>query len=419
MSNSTTPERINHDLTSNKITRAEANLLYISLIENCEDVHYRIKCLEEFGKIIINSKKNFQILENYLISDVNPLVRFISAKILLQRFPNLCLNPLIWVIENDNSIVVLKELMALIKVSEEKNSKLLSERLLDRFTEIYGTIPKEAEFLLDIEYELNRNLEVAFLKPMVKNKTIIALDFAGKKLKRLPGSIGNLSNLEYLNLWDNNLTTLPKTIESLNNLQFLYLDWNKFRNMPNLQWDKLKSLKKLSYTNNSQISEFPNSLFKLIKKNFIQKYINEGVLSDDAPILGLLEILTGMKLKKLIKKEKISSLYACNYKINLNGNISGIYLYGYHSFQINVIPNCISSLKFLEELVLRDQNINSIPEFIKDINTLKLLDLRRNNIEIIPESLLEIKSLEFLDLGENKIKELPKSVKVSHIDLWF
>ncbi|MFX0134699.1 MAG: leucine-rich repeat domain-containing protein [Candidatus Hodarchaeota archaeon] len=253
---------------------------------------------------------------------------------------------------------------------------------------------------------------------MIKDKNIIALDFAGKKLKKLPASIGALSNLEHLNLWDNNLIKLPNTIESLLNLQYLYLDWNKFENLPNIQWDKLKSLKKLSYTNNSKVIEFPQSLFRLIKKNFIQKYIDEGVIFNEAPVLGLLEVLTGMKLKKLIKKEKISRLYACDYKINLNGNIIGIYLYGYHSFQINIVPEYLSSLKFLEELTLRDQNIEHIPEFIKNITTLKHLDLRRNNIEIIPESILELKLLEFLDIGENKIKEIPKSIRCSNIDLW-
>ncbi|MFX0141354.1 MAG: hypothetical protein ACFFDN_47390, partial [Candidatus Hodarchaeota archaeon] len=94
MRNSPTLEQITHDFTSGKITRLEANVLFASLIENSEDVHYRVKCLEEFGKIIINTEKNFQIIENYLVSDENPLVRTISAKILFQSFPDSCLKPL-------------------------------------------------------------------------------------------------------------------------------------------------------------------------------------------------------------------------------------------------------------------------------------------------------------------------------------
>ena len=396
----------------------EANGLIISLIESSDNFDYRVKCMIEFGKIIIKNEENFKILENYLISDENPLMRSVTAKIMLSQFPKICINPLKWVIQNDKSIYVLKTLLDLLELSTTQTFESLKKALLDRLTDIYEVNPKEAHFLLEIEGDLTPDFEIGFFKPLKKDKHIISLDFAGRKLEKLPPSIGFLSHLEHLNLWDNNLTTLPDSIENLSALKFLYLDWNKFKNIPNIQWNRLTALEKLSYTNNYLIKQVPKSFLKLIKQNFINKYKYDGILPDEAPILGFLEVLIGMKLNKIQKKEKNPKLYACDYKLNTNGNIIGIYLHGYHSFQISYIPEELCLLTNLEELVLRDQNITIIPAAMKNLGALKRLDLIRNKIEIIPESIRELKSLEFLDLGENKIKEIPEFIKDSRVDLW-
>lgn len=413
-----TLEQIIHDLVNNKLSKAEVNTLLISLIEESTSIDYRIKYIEEYGKYVIRDEENFKILENYLISDENHLVRNLAAKILFYQFPKISFNPLRCVIQNEKSIYVLNTLFNLFKESNEQILESLKTTLLERLTDIYEVNSKEAYFLLEIESQLNPDLEVGFFKPVKRDRHIISLDFAGRKLVELPASIGDLSNLEYLNLWDNNLTNLPDSIECLSALKYLYLDWNNFEKFPNIQWSKLKSLRKLSYTNNSKLNRLPYSLFRLIKKNFIKKYIDEGITPEEAPVLGLLELLTGMKLKKLLRKKDISSLYACDYIVNLNGNITGIYLYGYHSFQINLIPEQLRISKFIEELVLRDQNIDVIPEFIKNLKSLKCLDLMRNNIKVIPEFLGELLSLEVLDLGENNIQEIPDAIKNSNIDLW-
>ncbi len=419
MSRSIPLKKINQDLINHKITKEEANTLLISLIESSNNSKKRVRCLEEFGKIINLNKKNFEILENYLISDESPQVRSVSAKILFFEFPDLMINPLKWVIQNERSLYVIKTLFELLGSSNNKIAHALFEILSSKLTEIYNVKVPESRFLLDLESELQPHGEMGFFKPIIKCKSIIALDFVSKKLEKLPVSVGALSNLEHLNLWDNELTSLPKSIENLSNLKFLYLDWNKFENIPNIQWNRLISLEKLSYTNNSPIKQVPKSFLKLIKQNFIDNYINEGVLPYEAPILGFLEVLIGMKLRKIQKKEQQSKLYACEYRLNTDGNIIGIYLYGYHSFQINHIPELLCLLKNLEELILRDQNIIKIPVFIKNLSTLKHLDLVRNKIEFIPESIKELKSLEFLDLGENRIKTIPEFIKKSRIDLWF
>lgn len=124
-------------------------------------------------------------------------------------------------------------------------------------------------------------------------------------------------------------------------------------------------------------------------------------------MLGLLEFFTGMKLKKSKIDDHIYTHYACNYKINETGHIVGIYLYGYPIFQTCIFPKQLCFLEFLEELILRDQNIKQIPDIIGEIKSLKRLDLMRNRIKIIPKTMKKLDNLETFDISENNIQKVP------------
>jgi len=405
-------------LYKNELNKTELNDLLISLIDSSKNFKARAQYIKIFGKVLLRNESNFQFLENFVVSDENPNVRSNAIKAIFFNFPRESLKLLDWMICNERSITVLNSLFKIFKISKLKISEFLLQKLISRLNARYGVSNKEAIFLLELENDLDPNGEIGFFKPIIRNNNIIALDFAAKKIKNLPNSIGSLYKLEHLNLWDNRLTNLPQSIENLTSLEFLYLDWNRFDKFPDIQWSKLKSLKKLSYTNNFKLNSIPNSLIKLIKQNFIRKYINEGVNSEEALVLGLLEILSGMKLHKSKRGDKLSNLYGCNYKLDNKGHIYGIYLYGYHSFHLRTFTEHLCSLKFLEELVLRDQDIEEIPKDIVKLEKLKFLDLKRNNIKLIPEFIKELRSLEYLDLEENEILEIPMTINLSSIDFW-
>ena len=399
------------------MSKEEAHSIFSTFIENCDSARFRAIFLEKFAEIAPKNENTFNVLENCLISDESPIVRSTAAYYLLLEFPKFSLIPLRYMIHNDRSIIVLKTLLELLEYPNTQYSYELKKELINKLANSYQVVPEESKFLLEIESMLNSSSNINFCKPIINKNHITALDFAGQKLKQIPNSIGSVSKLQSLNLWDNNLTTLPKSIEFLSNLKYLFLDWNRFRKFPDLRWDKLISLEKMSITNNFKLREFPNSLFLLIKQNLVKKYVNEGVHWNDAFVLGLLEILTGMKLRKLTNS-KLPKLYACEYKVDLDGHIIGIYLYGYHSFQINLIPKQVCKLKHLEELILRDQNIQFIPECITSLKSLKRLDLLQNGIRFIPDYFEELHALELLDLGENKIREIPESLKSLKLEIW-
>ena len=418
MSNSFTLKKINHDFKKKKLTLEEATSLLVSLIEGSDNANFRAECIKEFGRIALKDNCTFKILENCLISDENPLVRSTAATIIFLKFPKLSLNPLKFMLHNDKSILVLKSFLDFLETQDYQHSNELKKELILNLVKIYNVIHKESKFLLEIESMINKERNIGFYKPLRKNGHIISLDLAGQKLTTVPESIGTLSKLEHLNLWNNNLISLPESIESLNKLKSLYLDWNNFSDLPEIKWEKLKILEKLNLNNNIMINKLPDSLFRLAKRNFSKKYVNEDVIVSEAPVLGLLEFFTGMKLKKSKIDDSIYPHYACNYKINEKGNIIGIYLYGYPIFQTCIFPKQLCYLEFLEELILRDQNIKQIPDLIGEIKSLKRLDLMRNRIKIIPKSMKKLDNLETFDISENDIQRVPEFLKENNIDLW-
>ena len=65
-----------------------------------------------------------------------------------------------------------------------------------------------------------------------ERQSVIGLSLRGKKLKELPGTISNLTNLQRLYLRDNELTTLPESIGELKQLQNLDVFNNHIQTLP-------------------------------------------------------------------------------------------------------------------------------------------------------------------------------------------
>jgi len=71
---------------------------------------------------------------------------------------------------------------------------------------------------------------------------VVGLKLSRCEIKNLPDSIGNLKDLKYLYLYDNNLEILPETIGKLQNLECLDLGRNKIKDLPASIWS-IKNLK--------------------------------------------------------------------------------------------------------------------------------------------------------------------------------
>jgi sarcosine oxidase delta subunit len=122
------------------------------------------------------------------------------------------------------------------------------------------------------------------------------------------------------------------------------------------------------------LKSLPDSLFSLSKRALANKYISEGVNPDEAPVLGLIEMLVEKRLhnyetflkydgakyseKDFDKIYKYTTYYY--YKLNKRGNITGIYVHpdgipDYFCCWFTIVPKQINLLKHLK---VNDFNLN-------------------------------------------------------------
>jgi len=106
------------------------------------------------------------------------------------------------------------------------------------------------------------NNQLTSLPAEIGNLTNLQELYLGyNQLTSLPAEIGNLTNLQELYLWNNQLTSLPAEIGNLTNLQKLYLGNNQLTSLP-AEIGNLTNLKYLSFYNN-QLTSLPAEIGNL------------------------------------------------------------------------------------------------------------------------------------------------------------
>ena len=420
-------KKIYNSVINNNINKDTAVEMLLSLIEGSDSVKIRIECIDVFGKIANKSLKVFKILENYLLSDENPLVRAAAAKSIIYNYPKIGFNSLLWTIEHDNSSFILKTLYEELENSDKEDFDILIIKLKEKLKTIYGIVPKECKFLLDLDVQVNFfnpnffNIYLSnsitgvisgnYMMCATKNGHVKALNLSNWEISKIPDSIGNLIELNHLILKDNKLKNIPESISFLKNLETLELGNCQISSLPD-SFGNLKKLKKITIERNFNLNSIPNVILQLAKDNISQKYIDNSVKPNEAFVLAVLEILYGRELEILNNNESVIKRdKAWHYKINENNRVVGIYLFNRFIQFLGIFPEQICSLKFLEELWLPNNALKSIPESIGKLINLKSLNLRNNKIEIIPESIKKLKKLDNLKLADNRIKEIPEWVK--------
>lgn len=91
------------------------------------------------------------------------------------------------------------------------------------------------------------------------------------------------------------------------------------------------------------------------------------------------------------------------------GNITGLALI---ACDISILPEVITQLEFLTELVIRDEKLSSIPKTINKLLNLTSLTLSgfavASQLRELPDSIIELDALENLTLESNQLNELPQ-----------
>ena len=90
----------------------------------------------------------------------------------------------------------------------------------------------------------------------------------------------------------------------------------------------------------------------------------------------------------------------------------GIYIFHSQLSNLTIIPEQISTLTFLQELEVPNNDVKFIPKSIGKLACLQRLNMRNNMIEEIPDLLNQLKNLNCLKLSGNRIKKAPEWIKM-------
>ena len=407
-----------------------------SIIENHENIELRIKALSQLEKINICNGELFSFLENIAISDENTIIRGRASEIIVKNYLKLGKNAIKWIIENEDSVFVLKSILNAIKQKNIRYYEKVRKLLINRYIGVYNLVESESEFFMDLEFlktTSTNNFEIGIIyggnsfedkyffnygdeshRFYSINGRVRKLNLYGLRLREIPNSIGNLTKLKDLGLYNNNLTTLPPSVEKLQRLRFLNICNNKFTSIPYII-TKLKGLKGF-YIDGNQFDKIPDYSIEFIRDKVIKKYTKLGINKCEAEIIGILEIFYGMPLKtdnpefpfeyELFGYEcKFGGAWFYNY--NDKGHVTELVLC---EVNITFLLKYICRLKHLESLYLLGCNINKIPKAIKNLVVLKKLSLDHNNLKRLPKSLGALKNLKEVDLPGNRFKRIPNVI---------
>jgi len=310
------PETIYSNLKNKEIDRNIACDQLISLIEGNNNPKIRSKSMSILNQLKIHDPTIFKIIESSLLSDENSYVRRSAVNFIGHQFLNEGLDTLTWVVQHDNSPLVIKAIFDLNLELTNTRLKSLNKELKEYLAKIalaVGIISNEAKFILDLEAFFAQNDENYVLELTsyqfytklkdtklgefwltIKNKHIESLSFNYfnwrymkqnpvmfdsisnlqdplvylnllKKfhvdytdVSTIPKSISLLTKLKKLNLSKNNIIELPKSMFLLSNLEYLDLSYNMLDEIPE-EITNLESLTTLRIQIN-QISKIPKAV---------------------------------------------------------------------------------------------------------------------------------------------------------------
>ncbi len=254
---------------------------------------------------------------------------------------------------------------------------------------------------LDISNALEGELPAALGNIPNLQTIIIYQDTAtfgkGKLTGTIPEELGNLSQLNYINISNHQLTgSIPATMTEMSELTVVDLSANQLSgNIPALAMPKL-SILNLSDNQFSGLSDENWTCPELKDVN-----LSNNNISGDFPIsinsLSSLEHLNVSYNQISSLPETISSLKALK-KLVLADN------------QLTELPKTIGELSMLEEINVDNNQLKALPDGLALPVYLASLSAANNQIAYVPDNLGQVQSLQYILLGYNHIQSIPSDL---------
>ncbi len=214
------------------------------------------------------------------------------------------------------------------------------------------------------------------------------LDMPSSKAKSLAPSIGQLQSLKELDLHNSkNLSSLPEEIGNLVNLQSLNLSGSAITLLPS-SIGQLQSLKELNLHNTKNLTSLPGEIGNLA-----------NLQSLDLSVSGITALPSSIGQLQSLKDLDLGYTYRLTSLPEEIGNLANLQALNLYLSPIASLPSSIGQLQSLTRLNLGStSNLTSLPEEIGNLANLKLLYLHEAEITSLPQSIERLQSLEKLDI---------------------
>jgi Leucine-rich repeat (LRR) protein len=321
--------------------------------------------------------------------DLPTLIKFCSTNLKIKK--KLCDEKDIWIYKLNKEFPEHKKLK--MKNFQEKYKLLYSLNILKGKLENEGLEGEKKRDIYQLFQKGKINLSLWHVPReigVLKNLKKLILSFQDGNI---PKELGNLINLQILDLTNNNLEEIPEELSNLKNLNTIYLTKNKFREFPKALIN-LPNLETLILYDN-EIRNFPKTQLHKLKTLFLSNNQIENI--EEIKNLKNLKYLSlrHNNIKKIPKEiENLTNLL----DLNLSQN------------QLEEIPKEIGNLYKLLDLNISENRLEKIPDEIGNLPSLEFLNLSYNNIKKIPKSFGNLLSLKYLNLQDNKLTKIPEEI---------
>ena len=263
---------------------------------------------------------------------------------------------------------------------------------------------------LDLRFLLLREVPLALGELVQLEK----LELGGNYLKEFPIMISHLTNLEIISFGLNNyneipvwfwkkhfstriksnfLTTIPNWIGQLSNLSSLDISYNQLSALPE-GIGQLSNLSSLSIHNN-QLTALPDWIGQL--SNLSSLDISYNQLSALPDWIGQLSNLSSLDIS-------YNQLSALPDWIGQLSNLSSLNIAGN---QLSALPDWIGQLSNLSSLNIAGNQLSALPDWIGQLSNLSSLSIHSNQLSALPDWIGQLSNLSSLDTSFNKLSALP------------